>query len=45
MTAAHIIAATAVPLGTLLGFFVARIAGAVGRTAGRPQGALAAADS
>ncbi len=28
MTAAHIIAAIAVPLGTLLGFFVARIAGA-----------------
>jgi hypothetical protein len=28
MTAAHIIAAVAVPFGTLLGFFVARIAGA-----------------
>jgi hypothetical protein len=30
MTAAHIIAAVAVPLGTLLGFLVARIAGATG---------------
>jgi hypothetical protein len=30
MTAAHIIAATAVPFGTLLGFLAARIAGVTG---------------